>query len=184
MAKYTRSFATSPIFSLFEGFFTQFYQNYAKNSCQCGCQEGRQNYISADKLPADARSPITVLGRSWMLVAFRTISMIMAGVAIPLPSSRGLHSAYSHRRCSIAKPSMLADILRAIIFSTSSLFVPKSFLMTGFNRRASFCPSPLTSTSSKRPSQTAYTAHKDMQREKPLRLPQSCRIIYSQDWTR
>lgn len=106
-------------------------------------------------LPAEARRPITVDGKSWIDVAFITTSIIAWGLAIAPLVSSAFKAFIPIGVAAFPRPSMFADILRAIIFSISGLSILKSFLIIGRKSFASLSPSPEASTSSKTPSQTA-----------------------------
>ncbi len=110
-------------------------------------------------LPALALKPITVVGKSWMEVAFITTSIIMAKFAFPLLSSRACIALIPMGVAALPTPSMFAETLSAMIFWISSLSTLKIFLISGRKSLASLLDNPLASISSIKPSQTTYTAH-------------------------
>lgn len=104
--------------------------------------------------PALVRSPITVVGKSWIDVAFKTMSMIIAKFAFPLLSSSDCIAFIPIGVAAFPRPSIFAEMFSAIIFSVSVLSILNIFLISGRRSFASFSPSPLASTNSKIPSQT------------------------------
>ncbi len=105
--------------------------------------------------PAVERSPITVVGSSWMEVAFTTTSIIMAKVALPEPSSSRCIALMPVGVEALPSPSMFAERFNAMIFWVSWSSILKIFFISGRNSFANFSPRPLASTISIIPSQTA-----------------------------
>ena len=119
-------------------------------------------------LPAVDRRPITVVGRSWMDVAFMTRSIIIAKLAFPLWSSRACIARIPIGVAALPTPNILAEMFKAIIFCVSSLSTLNIFLIRGRRSFASFWDKPLASTSSIKPSHTTYTAQSSIQSSKAL----------------
>ena len=116
--------------------------------------------------PALARNPMIVVGKSWIDVAFITINIIIEKFAFPLLSSNACIALMPIGVAALPRPSMFADMFRAIIFWVSSLSTLNIFFISGRNIFASFSPRPLASTNSKIPSQTAYTAQSSIHKER------------------